>query len=104
MADLHRFLERYLDRISPQNESSHRNFDSYELFRTFVLKHYDLEHMEKNNYIKFVKVMREIIKHRHFEIYDEKISNINKIFKILSESGIANSIDFHKYLFTPLVI
>ena len=101
MADLHRFLEKYLDRISPQNESSHRDFDTYELFRTFVLKHYDLEHMEKNNYIKFVKVMREIIKHRHFEIYDEKISNINKIFKILSESGIANSVDFRKYLFNP---
>jgi hypothetical protein len=101
MADLHRFLEKYLDKISPQNESSHRDFDSYELFHTFILKHYDLEHMEKNNYIKFVKVMREIIKYRHFAIYDEKISNINKIFKLLSDSGITNSIDFRKYLFNP---
>ena len=48
--------------ISEKEIDTSNNFDDYDNFKRFIDNHYGIEHLRKHNYIKYVKVMRQIIK------------------------------------------
>ena len=39
----------------------HTNIEEYKCFKDFIDKHYELNYMKKNNYIKYVKIIRQKI-------------------------------------------
>ena len=39
----------------------HMNIEKYKIFKEFIDEHYELEYMKKNNYIKYVKIIRQKI-------------------------------------------
>ena len=50
-----------IEQISEKHICTDRDFDDNESFYDFIIKHYQLKHLQEHNYIKFVKVMRNII-------------------------------------------
>jgi hypothetical protein len=85
--------------ISNKEINSDNDFYQYENFKKFIDEHYSLDHLQKHNYIKYVKVMRQIIKVKHGEIYDKHIKNIQNLIKIMVELRIFKNINILKYMF-----
>jgi hypothetical protein len=81
--ELNEFLSIHFDKISNKHISINNDFHDYENFKNFIVNHYGITHLEKNNYIKFVKVTRQIIKLKDENTYDNHLHNINIITLIV---------------------
>ena len=92
-------VKSHFEMLSPKNISEKNSFCTYENFKNFVLKHYDINHIEKNNYIKFVKIKRQILKLNNEELYNNIIYEINSCIKILHENHVFPCIDIKKYMY-----
>jgi hypothetical protein len=88
-----------IEQICDKNICTKRDFKDYESFYDFVMKHYQLKHLQEHNYIKFVKVMRNIIIINHYDLYHEKINNMNEILLKLSENNILSYNDITKFFY-----
>jgi len=90
MEDFKLYLSKIdnIEQLSYINVCKKRDFDDYDSFYNFVKKHYNLNHLKEHNYIKYVKVMRNIIILTHCEEYTSKINTINKNLIKLSENNI----------------
>jgi hypothetical protein len=88
-----------IEQICEKNICTKRDFKDYESFYDFVMKHYELKHLQEHNYIKFVKVMRNIIIINHCDLYNTKINNMNEILLKLSENNILSYNDITKFFY-----
>jgi hypothetical protein len=88
-----------IEQICEKNICTKRDFNDYESFYDFIMKHYELKHLQEHNYIKFVKVMRNIIIINHYDLYHEKINNMNEILFKLSENNILSYNDITKFFY-----
>ena len=77
----------------------HMNIEKYENFKKFIDDHYELEYMKKNNYIKYVKIIRQKIVYLYNDQYYYYIDEINQIIKMMSEYHVFYKINFKKYLY-----
>ena len=75
------------------------NIENYECFKDFIDEHYELNYMKKNNYIKYVKIIRQKIVYLYHDEYYYLINKINQIINIMSDYHIFFKINFKKYLF-----
>ena len=92
-------LKKEFDQLSIKNICNDNEFLTYENFKKFILKHYDLEHIKKCNYIKYVKIKRQILKLKEDEVYTKLINDINNTIKIMSHNNIFPKVDIKKYMF-----
>lgn len=92
------FLKKNTKNLS-KNDISDYKMEKYENFTKFIEYHYNLEYMKKNNYIKYVKVIRQKIVLLETYNYDNLINKINKIFIIMNNYGLFFKLNFRKYLF-----
>jgi hypothetical protein len=97
--DINTYIGGYFSRLTCNNISEKNNFIDYDNFKNFINKHYNIKHLEKNNYIKYVKVKRQIIKLKEGDNYINLISKINSIINIMNLHNIFPNIDIKKYLF-----
>lgn len=97
--DLNNFLEENFKQLSLKDICETNNFLSYENFKTFIDEHYNLNHIENNNYIKYVKVKRQIIRLTNNEEYIKIINDINSIISYLSELNIIPNVNIRKYMY-----
>ena len=97
--ELNPFLKSKFIQLSYKNICYDNEFLSFDNFKKFVDEHYNLIHMEKYNYIKYVKVKRQIIMLTDNDKYSILIKEINDIFKILSIYHIFPYIDIKKYMY-----
>lgn len=93
------YLIKEFDQLSIKNISNENEFLTYDNFKKFIIEHYDLEHIEKYNYIKFVKIKRHILFLKEGEEYNFLLSEINNVIKIMSYNHIFPNLDIKKYLF-----
>ena len=70
-----------IEQICEKNICTKRDFDDYESFYDFVMKHYQLKHLQEHNYIKFVNIV-EIDDNTIFTKYSFVVGIINKNIKI----------------------
>ena len=97
--ELNKFLKNYFNQLSCKNISDKNNFDDYDNFKQFIMEHYQLNHVELFNYIKYVKIKRQIIKLKDGLLYNKHINDINSIIKEMYEEKIFLDINIKKYLF-----
>tara|TARA_Y200000002_G_C22684671_1_gene665510 strand:+ start:2400 stop:3518 length:1119 start_codon:yes stop_codon:yes gene_type:complete len=73
--------------------------ENYDNFKKFVDNHYNIEHLKNNNYLKYVKVVRQKIVLSGVYEYDQYIDKINNIFELMNEHYLFYKLNFRKYLF-----
>ena len=96
--ELNDFLKSYFNQLSSKNICEKNNFDNYDNFKEFITDHYHINHVEIYNYIKYVKIKRQIIKLKEESIYIPYIDKINKIINTMSNVNTFPSINIKKYL------
>ena len=97
--DLCIHISKYFNVLTHNDISERNNFKSYDNFKNFINDHYNLDHLESNNYIKYVKVKRQIMKLKEGDKYINLLSKINSIVNIMSIHNIFPNIDIKRYLF-----
>lgn len=93
------FLEKYFIRINSSHESFYNDFSSYENFKKFINEHYNIDHLKQNNYIKYVKVKRHMMKLNENNKYNNILNKINSIIQILVNNGTFPCISIKRYMF-----
>jgi hypothetical protein len=97
--DIKNFLLKYFVQLSSKNICDDNNFNNYENFKNFVVSHYQINHVELFNYIKYVKIKRQIIRLKESEKYETLLHEINKVISYMYENQTFPHIDIKKYLF-----
>jgi len=97
--DFNTHIKKYFNMLTYNDISEKNNFQNYDNFKNFINNHYNLNHLERNNYIKYVKVNRQIIKLKEGNKYINLLSKINSIVNIMSIHNVFPCIDIKKYLF-----
>ena len=83
--ELNEYLKLYFTQLSFKNICNDNDFTTYENFKRFIDNHYSLEHMEKHNYLKYVKVKRQILRLNEDKLYYQHINDINNTIKFLAD-------------------
>ena len=97
--NLNNYLEKNFFRITSNSESFQNDFHDYENFKKFINDHYSLDHLKNHNYIKYVKVIRQIIRINEELKYNNLITKINSIIYLLSMHNIFPRLMIKKYLY-----
>jgi len=97
--DISQFLCQHFNRLSCSDISEKNDFMCYDNFKNFILEHYQLQHVESNNYIKYVKIKRQMLKLIDEKKYNKYISKINSILQILAGNHVFPNIDIRKYMY-----
>lgn len=97
--ELNIFLKSKFIQLSSKNICKENEFLIFENFKKFIDEHYNLIHMEKHNYIKYVKVRRQILKLKDEETYTYLINQINDTLRILSVHHTFPYLDIRKYMY-----
>ena len=96
--NLNDYLKNKIKNIN-EDDICHMNILEYNDFKQFVNEHYNLNHLKNNNYLKYVKVVRQKIVYTNEEKYEELIDEINAIFKKMHEKNLFYKLNFRRYLF-----
>lgn len=97
--DIIEFLKTHFIQCSLSDLCDNNNFEKYDNFRQFIYDHYSLRHLEKNNYIKYVKVKRQLLKNKEEVLYMKLINTVNGISAYLFSLGVFPKIDIRKYMY-----
>jgi hypothetical protein len=97
--DIKNFLLKYFVQLSSKNICDDNDFNNYENFKNFIVNHYQINHVELFNYIKYVKIKRQIIRLKESDKYDNLLYEINKVITYMYENQTFPHIDIKKYLF-----
>jgi len=97
--DIIGFLKAHFIQCSLSDLCDNNNFEKYDNFRKFIYDHYTLPHLESNNYIKYVKVKRQLLKIKEEVLYMRLINSINGISSYLFLLGVFPKIDIRKYMY-----
>jgi hypothetical protein len=97
--ELNRFLEENFRILTLKDICETNNFLSYENFKKFIDDHYSLNHIENNNYIKYVKVKRQIIKLNDDKKYIKLIDDINLVIGTLADIHTFPKVNIRKYMY-----
>lgn len=96
--NLNDYLKNKIKNIN-EDDICHMNILEYNDFKQFVNEHYNLNHLKNNNYLKYVKVVRQKIVYTNEEKYEELIDEINAIFKKMHEKNLFYKLNFRRFLF-----
>lgn len=75
------------------------SMEIYDNFYYFIENHYSLEHMKKNNYIKYIKVMRQKLLNDKPDEYNFLLNKINQLINLLFRYNLFPNLVIRKYLF-----
>lgn len=93
------FLKSKFVQLSIGNICKDNEFIAFENFKSFVDDHYNIKHMEEHNYIKYVKVKRQILKLNEEDRYRQLSDDINNTMRILNEHHTFPFLDVRRYMF-----
>jgi hypothetical protein len=97
--DINLFLKDHFHQLDFSDISEDNDFSDYEIFRKFVYDHYSLSHLKHNNYIKYVKVRRQMLKLSNEKKYNDYINKIDNIIKIMNDYHIFPNILIKNYMY-----
>ena len=97
--DIKEYLNYNTVQLEKKHISNRFNFTDYDVFENFVLERYSLAHLENHNYIKFVKVARQINRIKYENEFFMHINNIQSLIDKLVEGQVYPRININRYLF-----
>jgi hypothetical protein len=98
------FLKTKLTNLNSSHLSTDNDFSNYAKFKKFIDDHYKLEYLKENNYIKYVKVVRQILIIERKEEYTMLFKNIDDAINILASHQTFPRINIRRYMFKIDVI
>lgn len=98
------FLKTKLINLNRSHLSIDNDFSDYTKFKKFIDDHYKLEYLKKHNYIKYVKVIRQILIIERKEEYSSLFKNIDIVINILASHQTFPRINIRRYMFKIDVI
>ena len=93
------FLVEHFNQLNLSDISENNDFSDYDIFRKFVNEHYSLNHLKHNNYIKYVKVKRQILKLKDEKRYMGYIDKIDSVIKVMNDYHIFPNILIKNYMY-----
>ena len=93
------FLCKYYIQLSSKNISVENDFLKYDDFKSFINKRYNIDHLERHNYIKYVKVIRQTIRVKDDKKYCMYIDTINNYIRILAEHHVFPKKNIVKFMY-----
>ena len=93
------YIKLYFHQLTLNDILDDDDFCEYKNFKKFIYDHYQLNYLENNNYIKYVKVKRQILKLNEETKYTKYLNRISSIILILSNNSTFPNIDIKKYMF-----
>jgi len=102
--DLNNYLRsaENIEQLNIEHICKKRDFEDYNSFYDFIKYHYDLKHLQANNYIKYVKVMRHIIIVKYEDEYNRRVNEMNQILSILAKNNILSYTNIIKFFYKSL--
>ena len=96
--DFRIFLQDYGKNLTTNDVIENKMLD-YNYFYEFIKKHYDLNHIKKHNYLKYVKITRQKIVFNKESIYENLVQHINDIFQKMFHENVLCKMNLRKYFF-----
>lgn len=96
--DFRIFLQDYAKNLTTDDIIEDKMLD-YDYFNQFVKEHYDLNHIKKINYLKYVKIIRQIIVFNKESTYNNLVQHINDIFQKMFHENVLCKMNLRKYFF-----
>lgn len=96
--DFRIFLQDYGKNLTTNDVIENKMLD-YNYFYEFIKKHYDLNHIKKYNYLKYVKIIRQKIVFDKESNYENLVQYINDIFHKMFYENVLCKINLCKYFF-----
>lgn len=96
--DFRIFLQEYGKNLTTNDVIENKMLD-YNYFYEFIKKHYDLNHIKKYNYLKYVKIIRQKIVFDKESNYENLVQYINDIFQKMFHENVLCKINLCKYFF-----
>ncbi len=97
--DIKEYLKHNTKQLEKKHISNRFNFIDYNIFEKFVLERYSLHHLETHNYIKFVKVARQINRCKYENEFLFHTNNIQSLIDILVTNQLYPRVNINRYLF-----
>jgi hypothetical protein len=97
--DIKDFLKSKFTHLDSTYLSEINDFSNYDVFRKFIYDHYQLNYLKKNNYIKYVKVNRQILIIQKKDKFLGLFKNIDYTINILASHQTFPRINIRKYMF-----
>ena len=96
--DFRIFLRDYGKNLTTDDVIENKMLD-YNYFYQFIKKHYDLNHIKKHNYLKYVKIIRQKIVFDKKSSYEHLVQQINDTFQRMFNENVLCKINLRKYFF-----
>jgi hypothetical protein len=93
------FLKDHFHQLDLNDIAEDNDFSDYDIFRKFIHEHYSLSHLKSNNYIKYVKVKRQMLKLSDEKRYMDYIHKIDDVIKIMNDYHIFPNILIKNYMY-----
>lgn len=98
------FLKNHFDQLTEKDVDQTDDIGYYEKFRKFITSHYSFDHLQNFNYIKYVKVKRQILKMEDDTKYIKYINNIDSIIRIMNQNNVFPNIKIKNYMYKTNVV
>jgi len=98
-SNIKKFLKQKFIQLDSSYLSDINDFSNYEVFKKFIYEHYQLDYLKKNNYIKYVKVIRQMLIIERKDEFLNLLKNIDNSINIMATNHIFPRINIRKYMF-----
>jgi hypothetical protein len=102
--DLKKFLKNHFDQLTEKYVDQTDDIGYYDKFFKFITSHYSLDHLQNFNYIKYVKVKRQILKLENDTKYMKYINSIDSIIRIMNQNNVFPNIKIKNYMYKTNVV
>ena len=98
------FLKNHFDQLTEKDVDQTDDIGYYDKFRKFITSHYSFDHLQTFNYIKYVKVKRQILKMENDTKYMKYINGIDSIIRIMNQNNVFPNIKIKNYMYKTNVV
>jgi hypothetical protein len=93
------FLKNHFDQLTEKDVDETDDITQYEKFNKFICSHYSLDHLREYNYIKYVKVQRQVLKLKDNNTYMKYINSIDALITLMHQNNVFPNLKIKNYMY-----
>jgi hypothetical protein len=97
--ELKNFLKNHFDQLTEKDVDETDDITQYEKFNKFICSHYSLDHLREFNYIKYVKVQRQVLKLKDNNTYMKYINSIDELITLMHQNNVFPNLKIKNYMY-----